>query len=283
MRRAGLDGGIVDGKTRVVEVVARGKFGKIGQVPWIHTAGLGTPDRPLPDSPVGPWLLRGVKVVPALRPWGKGRDARPRIGTRRSVLGRPHQCHHGILTRNCAQARGLWRQKPGPETLLLPAFSSTLDINDQDRLGRERKWFSTANIHSTKQNKFIHSSPCSVHPTHDGQDGPPLGFFACPPHFVVRGTATPGPERRSPGHLPPSFPPPPRDTLKHGHLDDPFERSTLPTHHPLAPLLHPGFCTGAGPFGQLAADAMFAYVDPVYHPSPSPSSSLSVGLVPGHS
>lgn len=150
-----------------------------------------------------------MKVVPALRPWGKGRYARPRIGTRRSVLGRPHQCHHAILTRNCAQARGLWRQKPRPETLLLPALSSTLDINDQDRLGRERKRFSTSNIHSTKQ--IYPFLTCSMHPTHDGQDGPPLGFFACPPHFVVRGTATPGPERRSPGHLPPSsLPPPPQ-------------------------------------------------------------------------
>lgn len=66
---------------------------------------------------------------------------------------------------------------------------------------------------STAQNKtnlsIRHPAACSVHPTHDGQDGPPLGFFACPPHFVVRGTATPGPERRSPGHLPPSSPPPP--------------------------------------------------------------------------
>lgn len=58
MSRAGLDG-----KTRVVEVVARGKFGKVGQVPWIHTAGLGTPDRPLSGPSQTPQWARGSSAV----------------------------------------------------------------------------------------------------------------------------------------------------------------------------------------------------------------------------
>lgn len=161
----------------------------------------------------------------------------------------------------------------------------TLDINDEHRWGRETNFSQNQQPTPTAIYPFV---TCSAHAKHDGQDGQPPGFLRLFPilwPFMQHRGEGERPHQDQNGVAPDtslrlfSL----QATLGHGHLDNPFERSTLPTHHPLAPLLHPGFCTGAGLFGKLAAGAMFAYVDPVYHPSPSPSSSLSVGLVPGHS